>query len=54
MSRLKVEDYLEQGIHGPKEIKAGERREFSGHITGTRSHRPKKEAKSLKRMYTRR
>ncbi|MGG0249122.1 YueI family protein [Peribacillus frigoritolerans] len=30
MSRLKVEDYLEQGIHGPKEIKAGERREFLG------------------------
>ncbi|MFJ7509091.1 YueI family protein [Peribacillus simplex] len=28
MSRLKVEDYLEQGIHGPKEIKPGERREF--------------------------
>jgi uncharacterized protein YueI len=25
-----VEDYLEQGIHGPKEIKAGERREFLG------------------------
>ncbi|MCM3677031.1 YueI family protein [Peribacillus simplex] len=30
MSRLKVEDYLEQGIHGPKEIKPGERREFLG------------------------
>lgn len=30
MSRLKVEDYLEQGIHGPKEIKAVERREFLG------------------------
>ncbi|SNT46966.1 Uncharacterized protein YueI [Bacillus sp. OK838] len=30
MSRLKVEDYLEQGIYGPKEIKPGERREFLG------------------------
>ena len=30
MSRLNVEDYLEQGIHGPKEIKPGERREFLG------------------------
>ncbi|XHU81113.1 YueI family protein [Peribacillus simplex] len=25
-----MEDYLEQGIHGPKEIKPGERREFLG------------------------
>jgi len=25
-----VEDYLEQGIHGPKEINAGERREYLG------------------------
>ncbi|MFF2587836.1 YueI family protein [Peribacillus butanolivorans] len=30
MSRLKVEDYLEQGMYGPKEIKPGERREFLG------------------------
>ncbi|MFJ7756024.1 YueI family protein [Peribacillus muralis] len=30
MSRLKVEDYLEQGIYGPKEIKPGERKEFLG------------------------
>ncbi|MFP3512084.1 YueI family protein [Peribacillus sp. SIMBA_075] len=30
MSRLKVEDYLEQGIYGPKEIKPEERREFLG------------------------
>ncbi|MGE7878951.1 YueI family protein [Peribacillus muralis] len=30
MSRSKVEDYLEQGIYGPKEIKPGERREFLG------------------------
>ena len=29
MSR-KVEDYLEQGIFGPKEIKPGERKEFLG------------------------
>lgn len=30
MSNLKVEDYLEQGIYGPKEIKPGERKEFLG------------------------
>ncbi|MCK1993326.1 YueI family protein [Peribacillus muralis] len=30
MSRPKVEDYLEQGMYGPKEIKPGERREFLG------------------------
>ncbi|MGE7184395.1 YueI family protein [Peribacillus sp. NPDC006672] len=30
MSRPKVEDYLEQGIYGPKEIKPGERRKYLG------------------------
>lgn len=30
MSNSKVEDYLEQGIYGPKEIKPGERKKFLG------------------------
>ncbi|MDO7488647.1 DUF1694 domain-containing protein [Peribacillus frigoritolerans] len=52
MSRLNVEDYLEQGIHGPKEIKPGERREFLGTLRERVVIVLKK--KSLKRMYIRR
>ena len=32
MNKKTVDDYLQEGIHGPKEIKPAERKEFLGNF----------------------